>query len=249
MIMHSIDGVVRPRVAAPRYVPADTRLDEAIAIRNCALYRKAFRGFAISYPADALRLDAVARWIRDRGVTVDVTSTDDLERVRLAEIHASHVVMHCHGDISTPLRHAAFACFEVDSDEQIAELADNPLARTQRVVADGHSSDELAAAVLAHRRLKLVGLHSRVGSIGEGELAETVVAMIAKMAWISKKHSELLTRVSLGDFDVEGCDGDLRSLRRLAKVIEQAVEDGCIRYRYPRPAVTVSLPRSVVLPT
>jgi diaminopimelate decarboxylase len=249
MITQTIGGVIRPRVAVVRDVEPDSRLAEAVALRRCALYRKAFRGFAISYPADALRLDAVARWIRDRGVTVDVTSTGDLERVRLAEIHASHVVMHCHGDISRPLRRAAFARFVVDSDEQIAALADNPLARTQRVVADGDSSDELAAAVLAHRRLELVGLHSRLGSVGEGELAETVVAMIAKMAWISRKHSVLLTRVSLGDFDVEGCDGDLCGLRRPANVIDQAIEDGCIRYRYPRPAVTVSALCSVVLPT
>jgi diaminopimelate decarboxylase len=73
--------------------------------------------------------------------------------------------------------------------------------------------------------------------------------MIAKMAWISRKHGVVLSRVSLSDLDVQDCDGDLRDVRRAAKVIDQAVEDGCIRFRYPRPAVTVSPRRSLLLLT
>ena len=80
MITHAIGGVIRPRVAVVRPVAADTRLDEALVLRRCAMYRKAFRGTAISYPADALRFEAVAVWTREHGVTVDVTSTDDLDR-------------------------------------------------------------------------------------------------------------------------------------------------------------------------
>jgi len=249
MITHTVDGVIRPRVAVARYVITDSRLDEAVAVRRCALYRKAFRGTAVTYPAEALRLDAVANWIREQGVGIEVASIEDLGRVRLAGIDAARVVMHCHGDVSLAVYRAAFGRFVVESGEQIAKLADNPLERTQRVLVDEKSADELAAEVLAHERLHLVGLHSRPGDVDEHELTQTVVAMIAKMACVGRRHAVLLTRLSLGDLDVSECDGDLRSLRRLAKVIEQAIEDGCIRYRYPRPAVTVSLPRSVLLPT
>ena len=39
-------------------------IDEAVALRRCALYRKAFKGIAISYPATLLEFDALAAWIR-----------------------------------------------------------------------------------------------------------------------------------------------------------------------------------------
>jgi pyridoxal-dependent decarboxylase-like protein len=249
MIAQTIGGVIRPRVAVARDVESDSRLAEAVALRRCALYRKAFRGTAVTYPAEVLRLDAVANWIREQGVGIEVASIEDLDRVRLAGIDAARVVKHCHGEVSLAACRAAFGRFVVESGEQIAKLADNPLERPQRVLVDEKSADELAAEVLTHQQLHLVGLHSRRGDVDEHELTQTVVGMIAKMACVGRRHAVLLTRLSLGNLDVSECDGDLRSLRRLAKVIEQAIEDGCIRYRYPRPAVTVSLPRSVLLPT
>ncbi len=249
MITHAIGGVIRPRVAVVRPVAADTRLDEAFALRRCAMYRKAFRGTAISYPADALRFEAVAVWAREHGVAIDVTSTDDLDRVRLAGIDASHVVMHCHGPVPVAIGRAGFSRFVVDSREQIAMLADNPLARTQPVVLDVARSDELDAEVVAHRRLNLVGLHCRSGdTTNEATLTEGVVSAIARMSWIRRKHDVLLSRLSLSDIAVPGGDGDPRSLRRIAGVIDQAVEDGCIRFRYPRPALTVSPHRLALLP-
>ena len=245
MITHTIDGVVRPRVA--RHIAADTRLDTALALRQCALYRKAFRGTAVAYPADALRLDAVSSWIRDHGVTVDIASMAELDLVKSAGIHATRAVMHCHGEVSVAIRRAALARFVVDSGEQVGELADNPLARTQRVVVDAAVSEELAAQVAAHRRLELVGLHCRVGSTEIRELGENVEELIGTMAWISRNHGMVLSRVSLGDVDVTDCEDDLRGLRRVAKTIAQAVEDGCVRFRYPRPAMTVSPRRSLLL--
>lgn len=248
MITHTVDGVLRPRVAVSRHVAVDTRLDEAIALRRCALYRKAFRGFAVGYPADALRLDAVASWIRARGVTVDAASIDELDLLRRAEIDSSQVVMHCHGEVPISIRRAALARFVVNNGEQIAELADNPLARSHRVVVDQVRSDELAAEVLAHRRLALVGLHTRLGDAELGDLAESVVSMIAKMAWIRRKHAVLLSSVSIGGVDVADMHGDLRSVRRVARAVDQAIEDGCLRFRFPRPVLTVSPRRSLLIP-
>lgn len=244
MITHTINGVVRPRVAVARYVAADTRLDEAVALRRCAMYRKAFRGTAISYPADVLRFDAVASWVRERGSTVDVASAHDLDLVQLAGIDAAHVVMHCRDDVSVSICRGRFGRFVVDSGDQIAKLAGNSLARTQRVVVDASRSDMLAAEALAHKRVELVGLHSHIGHSRESELADTVTAMIGKMAWITRQHAVVLSCISLGEVAVAGVDGDPRALRRLAGTIDQAVEDGCIRYRYPRPALTVSLPEA-----
>jgi len=249
MITHTTGGVIRPRVAVARFVETDFRLAEAVAVRRCALYRQAFRGSAVSYPADALRSDPVARWITEHGVNVDAVSSADLDRVRLAGIDASHVVMHCHGEVPIAVGRAAFGRFVVDSSEQVSVLAGNPLERTRRLVVDSTRADELAAEVVTHERLDLVGLHSRIGTTDENQLTDTVVAMIANMAWISRTQSVVMSCVSLADLDVMGCDGGLHGLRHVAKVIDQAVEDGCIRFRYPRPAVTVSPRPSAVLPT
>ena len=248
MITHTINGVVRSRVAVTRNLASDTRLAEAIALRRCAVQRKAFRGTAVSYPAEVLRYGAVAHWITERGLTVDVASADELELVRMTGVRASRVTLRCHGEVPVSTSRAAFARFVVDSGEQVACLADNPLARTQHVVVDAFSSNELAAEVLSHKRLNLAGLHYRLDSVDAAELPAIVVDLIARMAWISRKHAVILSRLSLGDVDMTGSDGDLRSMRRIAKSIDQAVEDGCIRFRFPRPALTVSPRRSVLLP-
>ncbi len=248
MITHTINGVVRPRVAVTRNVASDTRLDEVIALRRCAVQRKAFRGTAVSYPAEVLRYGAVAEWITDHGLTVDVASAGELDQAKVAGVKASRVVMHCHGEVSVPICRAALARFVVDSGEQVACLADNALARTQHVVVDAVSSNALAVEVLSHKRLNLAGLHYRLDHTDAAELPAIVLDLIASMAWISRKHAIVLSRLSLGDVDATGCDGDVRCVRRIAKSIDQAVEDGCIRFRFPRPALTVSPRRSILLP-
>ena len=240
MMTHTLGGVVFPRIAVARLAAPDARLDEAMALRRCAMYRKAFRGTTVSFPADVLRFDAVADWVRRRGATIDAASAGDVDDLRLSRIDASHVVMRCGAGLSVAMCRAGFSRFIVDSGDQIAMLADNSLAKTQHVVVEATRPEELAAEVLPHKRLNLIGLHAPVGIASGHEVAATVTAMIGKMAGITGRHSVVLSCVSLGDVAVPGADGDPRALRRLAGVIDQAVEDGCIRHRYPRPAVTVS---------
>ena len=248
MITHTINGVIRSRVAVIRTAAPDSRLDEAVVLRRCAVQRKAFHGAAVSYPAEVLRYSAVAEWITGHGLTLDVASAGELDQATVAGVKASRVVMHCHGQISIPMCRAALARFVVDSGEQVACLADNPLARTVHVVIDAVSPNALAAEVLSHKRLNLAGLHYRLDHTDAAELPAIVTGLIAKMAWISRRHAVVLSRLSLGDVDVTACDGDVRCVRRIAKSIDQAVEDGCIRFRFPRPALTVSPRRSVLLP-
>ena len=94
MILHPFEAIADRRVDIGSRLATDVRLDEAIALRRCAMYRKAFRGTAIGYPAAAIRLDAIAGWMRREGVTVDVTSADELDWAVVAGIHPSHIVMH-----------------------------------------------------------------------------------------------------------------------------------------------------------
>ena len=144
-------------------------------------------------PRDALRLDAVASWIRVRGVTVDAASIDELDLLRRAEMISSQVVMHCHGEVPISIRRAALARFVVNNGEQIAELADNPLARSHRVVVDQVKVGRTRGRSVGTPAVGIGGVaHSASGDAALGDLAESVVSMIAKMAWIRQKHAVLL---------------------------------------------------------
>ena len=75
MTVHWIEGVADHFVDIGARLATDVRLDEAIALRRCAMYHTAFRAVAVGYPAEAMRVDAIAGWMRRQGVTVDVASS------------------------------------------------------------------------------------------------------------------------------------------------------------------------------
>jgi len=100
--------------------------------------------------------------------------------------------------------------------------------------------DVLAAEVAEQGRLELIGLHYRVGHTDLATLAATVDELFAQMVRISREHAVMLTRLSLGDVDLADF-ADPPALRRAADLIDGVVEDGCARFRYPRPALTVSI--------
>jgi hypothetical protein len=229
-----------------------TLIDEIVALRRSALYRKAFRGIAVSYPAELLDFDAVAAWIQREGVTIDVTNADELDRAIAAGIDPTHIVMHSHGRVAAPIRralNAGTARFVVDASCQIAILANNS-DRTQPVVVDvtEHARDTLAAEVLTRRGLELIGLHCRLDDPDDAIGAVKLREMIEEMARIRRHHGVLLTRISLAGFGVGEHGLELRILRRVAEAIGEVVGEACAHHRYPRPALTVSPSRAALLP-
>jgi diaminopimelate decarboxylase len=229
-----------------------TLLDETVALRRCALYRKAFKGIAVSYPAELLEFDALATWIRRERVTVDVANAGALDRALAVGIDPMHIVMHPHGRAVAPIRsavNAGAARFVVGASRQIAILAESA-ERIQRVVVDltDHAGDTLASEVLAHRGLELIGLHCRVDDPDDAIGAVKLRKMIEKMARIRRNHGVLLTRISLAGMDVGEHSLELGILRRVAEAIGEVVGEACARHRYPRPALTVSPSRVALLP-
>jgi diaminopimelate decarboxylase len=227
-------------------------IDEAVALRRCALYRKAFKGIAISYPATLLEFDAIAAWIRREEVTVDVTNAGELNRAIAARIDPMHIVMHPQGRALAPIRGAVnvgAARFVVSSCRQIAILGDRA-DRIQRVVVDAtdHAGDALASDVLTHRGLDLIGLHCRLDDPDDAIGAVKLREMIEEMARIRRHHAVLLTRISLSGMDVGEHCLELRILRRVAQAIGEVVGEACAHHRYPRPALTVSPSRVALLP-
>jgi Pyridoxal-dependent decarboxylase, pyridoxal binding domain len=227
-------------------------VDETVALRRCALYRKAFKGSAVSYPAALLEFDALAAWIRRERVTVDVTSAGALDRALAAGIDPTHIVMHPQGAAAAPIRAAAIAGaarFVVGSSQQVAILAE-ATEQNQRVVidaADG-SACALATEVLLHPGLDLVGLHCTLDDSDDVVGGVKLSAVIAEMSWIRRQHSVLLTRISVEGLHIaEPCLAP-RILRGVAEAIGEVIDDACARHRYPRPALTLSPSRAALLP-
>jgi diaminopimelate decarboxylase len=215
------------------------------------MYRNAFRGTAVAYPADALRLDAVAAWIRREGVTVDVTDVDGLDWAVLAGIGPSHIVMHGVDDASGSIAvDYGVGRFIVSTVEQVAVLGSRFGGGPRSVLVEATDGclDELVSAVTADRRLELVGLHCRADGVDLVEFAQIIVEMIGEVARILRDHAVLLPRLSLGDVDVIDYGVEPRSMRRVAELIDAVVEQGCIRFRYPRPGLTLSPSRTTLLP-
>lgn len=247
MTLRSSNGFTEYSVDHGTRVDACDPLNKAIALRRCAMYRNAFRGVAISYPAMAMRLDATAGWMRRQGVTVDVTDVDDLDWTAIAGIHPSHVVMHGVDEVSGPIALGyGVSRVIVDSAEQVA-LLEKMAARPQAVLVDVTDACQDAVA-MADSRVVIDGLHCRADHADVADLAEIVFGLIAEMARVSEARATVLSRLSVGDVDLTGWDHDPRTLRGVAETIDEAVEEACVRFRCPRPGLTVSPRASTLLP-
>lgn len=245
MILHPLEAIADRRVDIGSRLATDVRLDEAIALRRCAMYRNAFRGTAIGYPAEAIRLDAIAGWMRRERVTVDVASADELDWAVIAGIHPSHIVMHGL-DEAAGLIALGVGRVIVESAEQMAMLR-SCATGPQAVLVDVTDAC-LDRPLMVDRRVQFHGLHYRADGADLTGVADIIVVLIAEMAGITRKFGGVLSRLSVGGVDLTGGEIDPRSLRRLAQTIDEVVEEVCIRFRYPRPALTLSPSPVTLLP-
>jgi diaminopimelate decarboxylase len=101
---------------------------------------------------------------------------------------------------------------------------------------------------MVDRRVQFHGLHYRAGGADLTGLADIISAMIAEMAGITRKWGGVLSRLSVGGVDLTDGEIDPRGLRRVAQTINEVVEEACIRFRYPRPALTLSPTPITLLP-
>jgi hypothetical protein len=229
----------------------DVRVDEAVTLRRCAMYRKAFRGAAISYPATVLRMDAPATWIRRHGVGVDVATAEELDRSLAAGIAPQRIVMHCREGAAGPTRlavNARIGRFVVNSSQQLAILASGD-RRPQRVLIDvtSQSAEALSAEVSACGRLDLIGLHCQLGGAGDTGRND-VFEMVAQMSRIRRQYGVILTRLSFAEDEASDWRCERSDVSRVAEVLNDALEDASARHRYPQPALVLSPRRSALLP-
>lgn len=154
-------------------------------------------------------------------------------------IDPSRMIVYCDGANAGPIRcgvNVGVGQFVVHSDWQAGMLA-HYARRPQRVLVDVTASESALDAALRTDRLEAVGLRCRVDAVDW--YADVIGGMLETMARIRWERTILLTRLSLEV--MVGADP-----RRLGMAIEDALDEGCARYRLPRPGVAVSLRWPVV---
>ncbi|MGX1778500.1 diaminopimelate decarboxylase [Nocardia brasiliensis] len=188
----TIGGVALADIAdqygTPTYV-----LDEREVRERCRAYRKAFPEAEIIYAGKALMIRAVANWVSQEGLSVDVCSAGELAIALAAGVAPRRIIMHGNGksfDELTAAVQAGVGRIVVDSLAEITLLSalvtdsQNVLLRlspgidvhghpaVKTGVTDqkfgfplgGDTAAEAVARILRQPKLNLVGLHCHLGS-------------------------------------------------------------------------------------
>jgi diaminopimelate decarboxylase len=121
----SVGGVdcieIAERFGTPAYV-----LDEEDVLARCAEWRTAFADDDVYYAAKAFLCIAVARWVVDAGLGIDVCTGGELAVVQRAGVAADRVVFHGNNKSMTELERGVeygVGRVVVDSFEELARLA------------------------------------------------------------------------------------------------------------------------------
>jgi diaminopimelate decarboxylase len=113
---------------------------------------------------------------------------------------------------------------------------------------DSNEADTAIAAILDHEWLNLVGLHCEVGSNDHDFVSypAAIGHMIAEMAQIRRNHGRVFTRLGLGGGRAMPCGDWAVELPKLAKQIDESLDDACGTLRFPRPLVILSAGLDIV---
>ena len=188
----SVGGVALSALAA-RYGTPVYVLDEADVRLRCRAYAGALPGAEIAYAGKAFLCRAMAEWVAEEGLSLDVCSAGEVAVARAVAFPASRMLLH--GNAKTPADLQAAIGYGtgrivIDSAPEIARLA--ALCRPrQRVLIrvtpgiDAHAhramatgledqkfgfslrsgaATDAARRVLSHPELELTGLHCHLGS-------------------------------------------------------------------------------------
>ncbi len=266
-VFHSVlSGTKLNGFAARHTVSGEPDPLERAVLHRCEIYRKSFPMTEIALPAYALRNLPVAKWARDQRLAIDVRTGKEFAVAIAAGIHPARMTVHADRLSDSELR--ATANLEpgrvvVSSMSQIDLLA-SAVGRTQGVVIcvtdvnapvltvagtekrgfrfDSTELDRAIEAVLAAKRLNLLGLHCDVGS-EENDFVSYPAAighMITEMTQIRRRDGVVLTRLGLGGGRAVPSGDWATELPELASQIDESLDDACATLRYPRPLVVLS---------
>lgn len=192
-------------------------------------------GFAL--PAASLGDPVVAGWVRAQGLAVIACNDTDLDLIEAGGVRPVHVVLRCCPTTRTIQRAPALGVVRyVVSTDRHVDVLSGCAAPSTYVYLDEHGP-----VVLGERRLGVVGMHCIVDGSGDapewGAATEQLLSRIALM----RECGLTPTRISLGG-GATGASftGGVLELTAIARAVDEALDDGCARWRVPRPVVTLA---------
>lgn len=259
----TVGGVVLTDIADEVGTPAHV-VDEADFRHRARRYRKELPGTTVVYAGQALLTTAVARWVAEEHLGVDVGSVGELATALGGGVLPGRIIYHgiakTHDDLRAAVQ-AGVGRIVVDSLMDITYLAglvrapQNVLVR----VASEHGGDcgfaagpEVATAVAkvqTEPMLRLVGLHCHIGSqVSDHEqYGAAIRQMIGTMADARRAHGVVLGELNIGGGHcVPHFSGDRElALRKLAAEADDALDAACAAERFPRPTIVVEPGRAL----
>ncbi|MGE0221588.1 hypothetical protein [Mycolicibacterium sp.] len=218
-----------------------TVLDVPLAPRRLAgsirAVRRVLPMVGCGVPADALDGEGVAEWVRRHGVTVTACGDDELTQVLGRGVRPEQLVLRCGPRADTARRAVRLGVrrYLVSTERHVDVLADC----TSEVV---HLYlDELGPAVLGERHLDICGMHCDVDDFDDwGRATGRLLDRVALM-WACGSR---LTRISLAGGSASVWLAGGAELVQIASAVDAALDDGCARWRLPRPAVALAARRA-----
>lgn len=221
---------------------------------RCVVYRRAFPMTEIALPALSLRNSAVAKWVRDQDVAVDVRSSEELGVALASGVHPARLTTYADGltanEILFCTANLAVGRVVVDSTQEVDLLCSVVPQRRQGVLvrmsdvtaAPYGEADDAIDAIVGHRRLDLIGLQCEIGAQDQDFISypAAIGHMISAMADIRDRHDVVLTRLALGGGRAVPPGDWAIQLPKIASEIDESLDDACATLRFPRPTVTVS---------
>ncbi|MFE3544352.1 diaminopimelate decarboxylase family protein [Nocardia sp. NPDC059177] len=263
-------GTVALADLADQYGTPVQVIDEAEVRARCRAYRRHFPSTEIIYAGTALMVGAVARWVAEEGLSVQVGSSGELSVALAAGIAPRRIVLHGDGKTFDELKTAVdsgvgrIVVGAISEITLLAALATEPQQILLRVDPGidvdrgvhhgfplGSSSLETAVARIAGQpNLRLTGLHCHLGGQihNPDHYGEAIRRMIGEMAWIDNEYGLLLSHLDIGGghaIAYRGGDAEL-NLTELADILDDALDAGCARHRFPRPVLAMEPGRAIV---
>lgn len=185
-------------------------------------------------PAAVLTDPSVAAWVRTHGVTVFAGDGDELGLAGRCGVRPGQVVLRC-GRAAEPILDAldlGVNRFVVSCERHVDVLM--ACAHHDTYV---HVDDE-CPAVVGEGCLAVIGLHCDVRASGPLDWGVAAGRLLGRIAQL-RTDGSALTRISLtGGSTAVWMEGDKGELKAIAAAVDDAIDEGCARWRLPRPSVT-----------
>ncbi|MGU3655026.1 hypothetical protein [Mycolicibacterium sp. A43C] len=185
-------------------------------------------------PAALLIDPLVSAWVRAHGVTVHVGDAGELGLVRAGGVPADQVLWRC--GQSAVATSGALACgvtrFVASTRRHLTILSD--LAGG---VASVHLDPDCLLAGGPPAGVDVVGMHVTVASADPDAWAAAAHRLLGHIAGLRRDGVEV-TRMSLaGGSAGTWLRAEKHQLMAMASAVDESIDDGCARWRVPRPAV------------